>query len=170
MKQCIKCGALKEPREFYKEKRVADGLTARCKTCMKSDASMSYSDRKEEVAARNKENYCSRKAKDKALRNNYGITLRQWEDIFDSQGCKCAICGSTEPNHASGQFVVDHCHEFGQVRGILCGHCNIMLGHAKDDINTLFAAAMYLVNNSTPESVQERKAKLKELNENLTLY
>jgi hypothetical protein len=169
MKQCIKCGLLKEAHYFYKEKRVADGLTARCKACMKNDASASYSERREDIAARNKENYCSRKAKDKSLRNNYGITLKQWENIFDSQGCKCAICGSLEPNHSSGQFVVDHCHEFGQVRGILCGNCNIMLGQAKDDINTLFDGAMYLIQNSTPESIEERKQKLRELRSNLML-
>ena len=169
MKQCIKCGFLKEAHYFYKEQRVVDGLTARCKACMKNDASASYSERREDVAVRNKENYCSRKAKDKSLRNNYGITLKQWENIFDSQGCKCAICGSSEPNHSSGQFVVDHCHEFGQVRGILCGNCNIMLGHAKDNINTLFDGAMYLIQNSTPESIEERKQKLRELRSNLML-
>jgi len=161
MKQCVKCGETKAPSEFYKEKRVIDGLTARCKTCMKGDASSSYAERREAVAARNKANYSAQKEKDKSLRLNYGITLDQWNEMFDLQGRQCAICGSTKPNHASGQFVVDHCHEFGQVRGILCGSCNIMLGHAKDDVNTLFAAAMYLVSNSTPESIQDRKNRLR---------
>ena len=87
--------------------------------------------------------------------------MKQWEDMFEKQGRKCAICGSTEPNHGSGQFVVDHCHEFGQIRGILCGNCNVMLGHAKDNVDTLFDAAMYLVSRSTPDSLEERKARLR---------
>lgn len=161
MKQCCKCLEVKGAGEFYKEKRVADGLTARCKQCMKKDAGASYALNKEAVLKRHREQYLLRNNKDKSLRINYGITLEQWSEIFERQGKKCAICNSTTPNHGSGQFVVDHCHEFGQVRGILCGNCNIMLGHAKDDINTLFEAAMYLIQNTTPESIAERKAKLK---------
>lgn len=161
MKLCVCCGIEKDSSQFYKEKRVVDGLTARCRQCTKEKAGNSYRTRKTEVLAQRKAQYDKRREKDKKLRNTYGITLEQWEAMFRAQGDCCAICKSTSPNHGSGQFVVDHCHEFGQVRGILCGKCNIMLGQADDSHDTLFEAAMYLVANSTPESIEKRKQALR---------
>jgi hypothetical protein len=162
MKTCVCCGLEKDSSLFYKEPRVADGLTARCKQCTKEKAGNSYQNRKQEVLKQRKAQYDKRREKDKKLRSTYGITLEQWESMFKAQGECCAICKSTSPNHGSGQFVVDHCHKFGQVRGILCGKCNVMLGQANDDQNTLFEAALYLISNSVPESIEHRKSILKQ--------
>lgn len=71
----------------------------------------------------------------------YGITLKQRADLFKAQGCKCAICGSSESGR---RWELDHCHETGAVRGILCSGCNLLLGHGRDNPNTLMAAAAYL--------------------------
>ena len=51
---------------------------------------------------------------------------------------ECVICG------AEGPLVVDHCHESGRVRGMLCNHCNRGLGHFRDDPILLEFAAIYL--------------------------
>jgi hypothetical protein len=51
---------------------------------------------------------------------------------------ECVICGSDEP------LVVDHDHKTGQVRGMLCNHCNRGLGHFRDDPELLEFAAMYV--------------------------
>ncbi len=161
MKTCICCGAEKPASEFYRETRVADGLTARCKQCTKEKAGNSYRARKQEVLTQKKAKYDKRREKDKKLRSTYGITLDQWEKMFKAQGECCAICKSEMPNHGSGQFVVDHCHQFGQIRGILCGKCNVMLGQANDNHDVLFEAAMYLIANSTPESIEQRKQALR---------
>ena len=69
-----------------------------------------------------------------------GLTPEQWEEIFASQGRKCAICGSTEPHHAHG-WNTDHCHKTGNVRFILCAHCNRGLGAFRDRPDLLRAAA-----------------------------
>jgi hypothetical protein len=103
----------------------------------------------------------ARKEKDRTLRAKYGITIEDWQRMFREQGECCAICKSKSPNHGSGQFVVDHDHEFGNIRGILCGKCNVMLGQANDDHGILFDAAMYLIKTFSPESIEERKTRLR---------
>lgn len=158
-KQCVKCGAIKLAKDFYKERRVADGLTARCKQCMKTDAITSYQSRKEEVLAAHKEKYCAKKNREKHLMANYGMTAEEWNKMFAAQNHRCAICGSQHPMHNNGHFVVDHCHDLNFVRGILCGPCNSMLGLAKDEPDILFDAAMYLWSRSHGETIAERKAR-----------
>ena len=51
---------------------------------------------------------------------------------------ECVICG------ADGPLVVDHCHITGEIRGMLCNHCNRGLGHFRDDPMLLEFAAEYL--------------------------
>jgi hypothetical protein len=76
------------------------------------------------------------------LKKSYGISLVQWNELFSAQGGKCAICRNvaTSDRH----WHVDHCHETGAVRGILCNHCNLMIGHAKDNPETLMSAIEYI--------------------------
>jgi hypothetical protein len=72
----------------------------------------------------------------------YGITLEQREALYASQAGVCALC---EVNEAE---VVDHDHQTGKVRGLLCNKCNLMLGHAEDDVIVLQAAIEYLRKHS----------------------
>lgn len=63
------------------------------------------------------------------------------------QGNKCAICGSEETDKRRGKLralAVDHDHETGKVRGLLCGACNKGIGLLKDDAEILRKAAAYL--------------------------
>lgn len=159
VKQCVKCKQIKSAKSFYKEPRVLDGLTARCKQCMKADSITSYQSRKEEVLASHKEKYCAKKNRAKHLMANYGLTVEEWNQLFESQNYRCAICGSKDPMHNNGHFVVDHCHNFDFVRGILCGHCNSMIGLAKDDPDILFDAAMYIWSRPVGETISQRQAK-----------
>lgn len=61
---------------------------------------------------------------------------------------ECVICGS------SGPLVVDHCHKTNKVRGILCNHCNLALGHFKDDTDLLEYARIYLLSFSDNEEAE----------------
>ena len=78
------------------------------------------------------------------LKRRYGITSEDYDRMLKEQGGCCKICGSDEPMHRTKYFTVDHCHETGKVRGLLCHPCNVMLGQAQDNINTLEKAIDYL--------------------------
>jgi hypothetical protein len=61
-----------------------------------------------------------------------------------AQGGGCAICGSTDTKGPGQFFAVDHCHETGAVRGLLCLCCNTALGQLGDDVDLLRRAIDYL--------------------------
>ncbi len=76
------------------------------------------------------------------LKRRFGITPEAYVQLLISQGGVCAICKKL---CSSGRLLaVDHCHKTGEVRGLLCGVCNRMLGNAQDEASTLRAAADYL--------------------------
>ena len=86
-------------------------------------------------------------ARNYALKRYYGITGEQYGEMLAAQKGLCAVCGKPETAMFRGQpkiMHVDHCHETGKVRALLCGCCNGMLGLAKDDPATLRAAAAYI--------------------------
>jgi hypothetical protein len=73
------------------------------------------------------------------LRHRYKITLNDYDKMVTNQSGRCKICGNNpETLH------IDHCHETGQVRGLLCFNCNNGLGAFKDCVNTLQNALIYL--------------------------
>lgn len=66
-----------------------------------------------------------------------------FDQVFEAQGDQCAICGTAEKPKSKG-WSIDHCHKTGRVRGILCGSCNVGLGHFKDNPKFLIMAIEYL--------------------------
>jgi hypothetical protein len=84
---------------------------------------------------------------DRYLRRDFGISLADYLELFAHQRGVCAICRQPERSKRAGklkQLAVDHDHETGRVRGLLCSNCNPMIGYAKDNADTLRAAAIYL--------------------------
>lgn len=77
------------------------------------------------------------------LKKNYGLTIEDFNSLFQSQNSRCGICGSEQPTTKQG-WHVDHNHTTGSVRGILCVHCNTMLGYARDNPTYLQSAIHYL--------------------------
>ena len=82
------------------------------------------------------------KARSSQMRWRYGITRNEFNELFAAQGKRCAICRAADPGPRD--WHIDHDHVSGKVRGILCRHCNPMLGKAKDDPDILRQAAAYL--------------------------
>lgn len=82
------------------------------------------------------------------IKRKYGLSKDQWNALFDSQGQRCGCCSTSEPGHKRG-WHVDHNHTTGQVRGIVCGNCNTMLGCAKESPDNLLAGIAYLDRHRT---------------------
>lgn len=85
--------------------------------------------------------------RNRELQRKYGITLDEYEALVNSQGDVCAICGATKKGTARGRvryWSVDHDHETGAIRGLLCQKCNTILGLAGDDPAVLGQAIEYL--------------------------
>lgn len=81
--------------------------------------------------------------KDKKLRENYGISLDIYNEMFQKQNGCCAIC-NTHQSELIVSLSVDHCHTTGKVRGLLCSNCNRGIGLLKDSIKILNSAIEYL--------------------------
>ena len=135
-KTCLKCSVEKPLEDFYKffdkwsNKQYA---SARCKLCHQEYR------RESPTTPRNR--------KSEKLQLRYGLTYEQWEKMKTNESYSCMICGITEAETAR-KLDVDHCHSSGKVRGILCNPCNNMIGHAKDNVAALRAAADYLEENA----------------------
>lgn len=74
----------------------------------------------------------------------YGLSSEDAQKLLEQQGGKCAICGTEEWGGWHHTYCVDHDHDTGQVRGLLCTRCNAGLGHFQDDPDLLLRAAQYL--------------------------
>jgi len=85
-----------------------------------------------------------------ALQKSYGISRNKYEKMLEYQSGKCAICEKEEGAVIRGSKIslaVDHCHDTGSIRGLLCSQCNRALGGFKDSPDLLDRAKQYLLNS-----------------------
>ena len=130
-KTCTRCGEVKNINEFHKKgKRKSNPAISLynhiCKDCCKVIS---------------KENYLNNK--NSSLRLLYGITLNDYNKMFEEQKGCCAICGIHQ-SEIERAFSVDHDHNTGEIRSLLCINCNSGLGLFKDDLSILEEAKKYL--------------------------
>lgn len=130
-KICTKCKQSLDKRHFTKDKYANDGLACWCRACKKrwrqSDsgklASKLGSQKfKEKVGSPTK--YYQKYAKRASLKYKYGLTLEQHRDMYIKQNGCCLLCQKPIPYK---QICVDHNHETGKIRGLLCSGCNVKL-------------------------------------------
>ncbi len=75
----------------------------------------------------------------------YGLTVEAFNQLLVEQDGRCAVCRTDTPSGAKGVgWCVDHDHETGQVRGVLCGACNTGIGMLQDDPDVIAAALRYV--------------------------
>ncbi|MGW4564554.1 endonuclease VII domain-containing protein [Streptomyces sp. NPDC004561] len=117
-KLCRTCGQSKPHSERHRHATASDGLSARCKACR---------------AALGRQDHPKRQ---------YGLTEVERDRMIASWGGVCCICLAAVPVH------VDHCHETGRVRGVLCLSCNAALGQFKDQPEVIRRAAAYVEGNA----------------------
>lgn len=83
----------------------------------------------------------------KSLVESYGLTLEQYEQERIKHNYACAICGDSEENQPHKRLHIDHCHNTGKYRGLLCNNCNTGLGMFNDDVKAIKKARDYINEN-----------------------
>ncbi|MDX3056122.1 endonuclease VII domain-containing protein [Streptomyces sp. NE06-03E] len=117
-KRCPRCGEVKPHDQWERNRSAYDGWSSYCRPCR---------------AERNRISYFQRK---------YGLSPVELDELIAAQQGVCCICLTAPAEH------VDHCHETGRVRGVLCFSCNAALGQLKDRPDAVRRAAAYLEGNA----------------------
>lgn len=148
-KICKSCGLKKPFCEFSKQKNGKFGLKTNCNICHRKLNKDYYLANKEKVSERNsvwQKNDINKEAiRFYYVKRTYGIDKDKWLEMLALQENCCAICDTFSEKIKF--FSTDHDHVTGKVRGLLCKNCNTLLGHAKDDVEILKKAIIYLKNN-----------------------
>jgi len=137
---CSSCGKLKplDVHHFQKDSSTTLGWKGTCKSCI-SDRRTKESKDPKVIKAKSEQ----------AMLKKYGLTMEAYITRYEAQDGKCDICGSKGEKQGMGfsftdVLVIDHCHDSGHVRGLLCQHCNRSIGLLKDNAEILRKAADYL--------------------------
>lgn len=122
MKRCSCCKGIKPLSDFHKNKSRKDGVTTYCGQCINEmNAPRLTYGMGEHKKPKDLDN------KSRKLKHLYGITLKQYNDIFNHQKGCCAIC-KTHQSNLVRSLSVDHEHSINFIRGLLCDTCNRLLG------------------------------------------
>lgn len=135
---CRACNMVQ--RAEYDEARRAQIREAGKGTCATCSGVFSVDD-----LVLGKSSHCRRCYRNRWLMAKYGITIEDYERMFEEQNGLCAICSTCDPGGNGEHFAVDHCHKTDRVRGLLCEPCNRrLLPLVDDDPTILRRAADYL--------------------------
>ena len=106
-----------------------------------------YKKNKEKINKVNKKYAQSEKGKlgkrKDALKRKFGISLKEYDEIFAKQNGICVICGQTEINR---RLAVDHNHKTDKIRGLLCTRCNFWVGQMEKNPNLISQIMEYIKN------------------------
>ena len=145
---CSGCDTYKDLDCFTKQTSSKYGVSGKCRECRKGEV----------IKNRTKRLYYHKQ-------KNYGISKEEYQALYEKQGGVCAICKQPETAITKGvqaSLCVDHDHETGEVRGLLCSSCNSALGHFRDNTEILARAIDYLKeHNATPKARKKKQAEPK---------
>jgi hypothetical protein len=152
MKKCCMCKKDLPLDSFNNNKRTKDGKQTACRKCQKEKYDIYRRAHPEIAYSRNrkfyknhqlemlkrKSDYIKRIGKDEyrkqyqkhsmtAKFKRYGLSEERYHEMREEQGQKCAMCSKSFTDNPKS-IHIDHCHETGKVRGILCDGCNLFLG------------------------------------------
>lgn len=142
---CRVCNIDKPRTDFYAKSVTESTKKGYCKECKRAQAKawkLANPERNKETNKKWNDNNFSKK-RYSLLKKNYGITPEEYQVMFDAQSGCCQICQKHQ-SEFDRRLAVDHNHETGKVRALLCLGCNKMLGLAKDNPELLLRAIEYL--------------------------
>jgi len=157
LKNCSRCKRTLALSKFNKDKSRTDGYAYWCKDCCKK---YSKTDRRKET---NRNYQISEKGRKMAragskrfreynpiayrrsrLKYLYNITLEEYDSMLEQQNGVCFICGLT---NITQRLCVDHNHETGKVRKLLCDRCNRIIGAVYESTELLEKLKQYVINH-----------------------
>ena len=142
MKTCSKCKETKALSEFHFSKRSSDSRQHRCKSCAKA-----FTQPATKQWRKNSPEGYTESTKRTKVKLKYGISVEDIENLMIQQNSLCALCKnpiSFNSEEKKDKPHIDHDHESGIVRGLLCLTCNTGLGMFKDSFDLLEQAKQYL--------------------------
>lgn len=130
---CTKCNKEKDFDDFGYDKRY--GVRSCCKKCRANQE-------KERRKSIGKKHY-----RVLSIASTYNVSKEEAKKLSEIKNCQiCNIeftINKKNTRSATGQSI-DHCHQTGKVRGVICSGCNLALGHARDNIDVLKSMILYL--------------------------
>jgi hypothetical protein len=126
-KTCCQCGFTKNVTEFSLHADTHDGIQPACKECN------------------------NKRGKNQRLQRKFGITEAEYNEMLESQGGVCAICGQPETRTKFGKptlLAVDHNHKTGKVRQLICFRCNVVIGRIEENPILCDKIRAYLVQHN----------------------
>ena len=150
---CNICLQDKNDSEFFFRKDTGK-FRPKCRACRKvhynankdkiNSRKRKYrNDHKDEINAQKRAKYDYTAKKRWSLKYSFGITLSEYNRMFNEQNGQCAICEIHQSNLEKA-LAVDHDHVTGKIRGLLCSKCNLLLGQFKDRADILWKSALYI--------------------------
>lgn len=164
--QCSACKTYKSTDQFHKNDKNKNGVSGKCKECTSI-----YDMARRGNPIPKKDNYKFKVPKSdpsymrrKALKRDHGISLEEFEEMEKNQNFVCAICGNKESSKGKNTVVmnlsVDHCHNTGKIRGLLCTKCNWGIGLIQDNPKLLLNAAKYLIKSRMEDKDSKDELKI----------
>jgi|SRR6185369_3578997 len=129
-KNCSSCKQEKELVHFY-SKRLTQ-YQSECKECTRVRRSKWWKSESGRLSTANTK-----------LKARFGITLDEYLSILKQQNYKCLICGISH-SYMGHRLAVDHNHNTGKIRGLLCKGCNMGIGNFKENTSNLLKAVDYI--------------------------
>jgi len=154
-KTCIDCRQAKATEDFSRSGKY---LRSYCKECSnqrsRAYAQANKARRNERLREWRRRNPEAAKSKDERARlaRKYGLTPQQVDEMSAAQGGRCLLC-----ERSDRALVVDHCHDTGRVRGLLCRSCNTLLGQIEGAPHILSNLDGYLAHGNTTSGLASSK-------------
>lgn len=140
-KVCSRCFEEKQTSEFHLRSKKEPYPKSACKDCHRERAKDYW--RKNPLP--------KEVQRERNLQRSFNIGVGDYNNLLESQGACCAICGIGACS-SGRNFAVDHDHSTGKIRGLLCQSCNTALGQFKDNQKILQSAILYLERNKDGNS------------------
>ncbi len=144
-KVCPKCSTEKPFEQFPKNRRTKNGVGSYCLTCsaemVRARRETPEGQQAHRAASKRWREANTDRHSDNNARWKYGVEHGAYKTLLEQQNGCCAICKTPE---GEVRLAIDHCHDTGKVRGLLCSPCNTGLGQFKDRTDLLTSAISYL--------------------------